>query len=316
VTRYAIGLGSNVGDRLAHLERAHAALTRIGAGMVVSSLYEAAPVGGPEQGPYLNAVVALDSELDVFELLARLHEIEQQEGRERDVRWGPRTLDLDIVSSDGPPIHTQQLTVPHPRATEREFVLRPLVEVWPEAPVSDELSASVALEEVDDQDVDLLARRWLPPRPRLPAVALVAGQLAIIALLITVLWLEGSLPDRVTVSTLMGAALAVFGVGLALDASRRLGPSLTMSPLPRSQTRLVTVGSYGLVRHPIYGGIVLMAMGAGLLLGSLSALAVSLMLLAYLWVKADYEERRLRMHFAGYRAYREMVRSRLIPLVL
>lgn len=316
MTRYAIGLGSNVGDRLAHLERAHAALSRIGTGMVVSSLYETAPVGGPEQGPYLNAVVVVDSDVDAFDLLARLHEIEQQEGREREVRWGPRTLDLDIVASDGPPIHTPQMTVPHPRAAEREFVLRPLVEVWPEVSVSDGLSASVALEQVGDQDVDLLARRWLPPRPRLPARALVAGQIAILALLITVLWLEGSLPDGVTVSALMGAALALFGVGLALDASRRLSPSLTMSPLPRSEARLVTSGSYGLVRHPIYGGIVLMAIGAGLVLGSLSALAVSLMLLAYLWVKADYEERRLRMHFADYRSYREKVRSRLIPLVL
>ncbi|MGH3649174.1 MAG: 2-amino-4-hydroxy-6-hydroxymethyldihydropteridine diphosphokinase [Acidimicrobiia bacterium] len=317
MTRYAVGLGSNVGDRLGHIQRARAGLDELGTSVIVSPLYESAPVGGPDQDPYLNAVAVLDSNLTPDELLARLHDIEHQEGREREVHWGPRTLDLDIVSSDNPPIDTEDLTVPHPRAVEREFVLRPLVEVWPEAPVAPGVAASDALTGVGAQGVDLLARSWGPQRPTWPGFALVGGQIALILALAVTLALDAEIPENgVTVSLVAGAASALLGLGLALAAVLRLGDSLTASPIPLPNSSMVDSGPYRHVRHPIYGGISLMAIGASLMLDSLWGMAVSLVLLAYLWVKSSYEERQLRMRYAGYRGYRERVTKRLIPMLL
>lgn len=317
MTRYAVGLGSNIGDRLGHLQRACAGLAGLGTNLIVASLYESGPVGGPDQDPYLNSVVVLDSTLAPGELLVGIHEIEQQEGRERKVHWGPRTLDLDIVSSDGPPTASEELTVPHPRAAEREFVLRPLAELWPEAPVAPDLTASGALVGVEPQGVDLLARDWLAPRPLWPAYALVAGQFALMLMVAVVLWLDGTLPQgEVTVTGVVGAALVLIGLGLALVAARRLGVSLSAVPVPRPGSRLVTDGPFRHARHPIYGGISLAAIGASLVLDSLWGVTMSLVLLVFFWFKSSYEERQLRIRFADYRAYRERVARRLIPLVI
>ena len=161
MSRYAIGLGSNLGDRLAHLIGACGAIeTQLGP-IDVSSLYETEPVGGPEQGPFLNAVAIVDTEKAPEEILDVLQGIERSLGRERSVHWGPRTVDLDIVA--GPPVETDRLTVPHPRAAEREFVLRPLAEVWPEAVVDGGLTATQALAKVDAQGVELVGSDWRPP---------------------------------------------------------------------------------------------------------------------------------------------------------
>lgn len=160
MTRYAIGLGSNLGDRLAHLSDALQAIERRLGPVDVSSLYETDPVGGPEQAPFLNAVAVVDTEMTPDEVLDVLQGIERSQGRERSVRWGPRTLDLDVVA--GPPVATERLTVPHPRAAEREFVLRPLAEVWPEAVVDVGLTAMQALAEVDGQGVELVGSDWRP----------------------------------------------------------------------------------------------------------------------------------------------------------
>jgi 2-amino-4-hydroxy-6-hydroxymethyldihydropteridine diphosphokinase len=92
-----LALGSNLGDRTAHLEQAVDALTSLGSVEAGSPIYETAPVGGPDQGPYLNAVIKLDTDLPAMHLLERLLEIEKGAGRARTVRWGPRTLDLDIL---------------------------------------------------------------------------------------------------------------------------------------------------------------------------------------------------------------------------
>ena len=97
MVRAAIGLGSNVGDRARHIGDAVAALTEAGALVRVSSLYETAPIGGPKQGPFLNAVAVIETRLEPRELLERCRRIEQQQGRERRERWGPRTLDLDLL---------------------------------------------------------------------------------------------------------------------------------------------------------------------------------------------------------------------------
>ena len=94
-----------------------------------------------------------------------LQQIEAAHDRAREVRWGPRTLDLDIVTSDGGPTRAADLEIPHPRAAERRFVLEPLCEVWPEALVGAGLSAAAARALVSDQGVALLAARWLEDGP-------------------------------------------------------------------------------------------------------------------------------------------------------
>ena len=137
MARAAIGLGSNLGDRSRHINDAVSALASLGTLVRVSSLYETAPIGGPEQGPYLNAVVVIDTEMPARELLEQCLEIERAAGRERRERWGPRTLDLDLLLYGDEIIGDDGLVVPHPRMTERRFVLDPLLEVWPDAVLPD-----------------------------------------------------------------------------------------------------------------------------------------------------------------------------------
>jgi len=134
VTQHAyLALGSNLGDRLAHLQLAIDELARAPAVRVLalSRVYETAPVGGPPQDPYLNAVVAIETGLDPFELLRVCQQIEQRAARERGERWGPRTLDVDVLLMDGTRLETDDLTIPHPRMWERGFVLAPLRDVAP-----------------------------------------------------------------------------------------------------------------------------------------------------------------------------------------
>jgi 2-amino-4-hydroxy-6-hydroxymethyldihydropteridine diphosphokinase len=137
VVRAAIGLGSNLGDRARHIADAVAALVETGSLVRASSLYETAPVGGPKQGPYLNAVAVIDTDLSAQELLNRCLAVERDQGRERRERWGPRTLDLDILLYGDQVIDEESLRVPHPRMIERRFVLEPLLEVWPDATLPD-----------------------------------------------------------------------------------------------------------------------------------------------------------------------------------
>ncbi len=133
----AIGLGSNLGDRAAHLRAAVAGIAELGELRAVSSLYETAPVGGPEQGAYLNAVVVIATELEPRALLDRLLRLEAAAGRERRVRWGPRPLDCDVLLYDDRVVDEPGLRVPHPRLTERRFVLDPLLDVRPGARLPD-----------------------------------------------------------------------------------------------------------------------------------------------------------------------------------
>ena len=135
--RAVLGIGSNLGDRSRHINDAVSALARLGNLVRVSSLYETAPIGGPNQGPYLNAVAIIDTEETARELLRRCLEIERDAGRERRERWGPRTLDLDLLLYGDETIVEDDLEVPHPRLTERRFVLDPLLEVWPDAALPD-----------------------------------------------------------------------------------------------------------------------------------------------------------------------------------
>ncbi len=129
-----LGLGSNLGDRRGHLERALAALGREDGVRVlrISPLYETAPVGGPAgQGPYLNAVAEVETDLGPRELLATLLGIEQSLGRVRQERDGPRTIDLDLLFHGDRVLDEPDLVVPHPRLHQRLFVLRPLADLAP-----------------------------------------------------------------------------------------------------------------------------------------------------------------------------------------
>ena len=136
-----VGVGSNMGDRSAHMDHAFRALASTAGIRFLrqSSVHETAPVGPPGQGPYLNAVAEISSDLSPHALLAALLNIESQRGRDRtrEVRFGPRTLDLDMLIWDASlprfaRIDAPGLTVPHPRMHERSFVLLPLAELDPE----------------------------------------------------------------------------------------------------------------------------------------------------------------------------------------
>ena len=129
MARAFLGLGSNLGDREEFLREAVAAIPDVTA---VSRLYETAPVGGPEQGRYLNVVVQLDTARSPRELLEICREREAVAERRREVRWGPRTLDVDVLWVDDVTVDEPDLVVPHPRMFERAFVLMPLRDLAPD----------------------------------------------------------------------------------------------------------------------------------------------------------------------------------------
>jgi 2-amino-4-hydroxy-6-hydroxymethyldihydropteridine diphosphokinase len=132
-----LALGSNEGDRLSTLQRA-VDLLDAAAGIAVrrsSRIYETEPVGGPPQPDFLNAVVEARTSLDARELLEVCHRVERSLGRERTVRWGPRTIDIDILTYGRERIDEPDLVVPHPRMHERGFVLAPLLELDADPPL-------------------------------------------------------------------------------------------------------------------------------------------------------------------------------------
>jgi 2-amino-4-hydroxy-6-hydroxymethyldihydropteridine diphosphokinase len=130
MARAFLGLGSNLGDSRGYLRDAIAALPDV---VAVSSVYETSPVGGPVgQAPYLNVVVELDTALGPRPLLALAQRLEADAGRVRAERWGPRTLDVDVLWVDGITVDEPDLTVPHPRMWERRFVVEPLAELAPD----------------------------------------------------------------------------------------------------------------------------------------------------------------------------------------
>ena len=143
--RAFIGLGSNLGDRRAFLRAAVDGLREAGDVVGVSPLYETEPVGGPEgQGPYLNVVVelAVSPTADPYRLLEECRRLEAAAGRVRAARWGPRTLDADVLWIDGMALDDPELTVPHPRWRQRRFVLAPLRELAPDLVDEESLSAA------------------------------------------------------------------------------------------------------------------------------------------------------------------------------
>ena len=132
MTRAVLSLGSNLGDRLAHLRDAVAGFADVL--VAASPVYETAPWGGVEQADFLNAVLVVDDPgTDAWDWLRRGQALEQAAGRARDVRWGPRTLDVDVVTVDGVTSSDPELLLPHPGTPDRATVLRPWLDVDPAA---------------------------------------------------------------------------------------------------------------------------------------------------------------------------------------
>ena len=164
-----LGLGSNVGDRLSALQSAvdlvHARPgVRVDA---VSSVYETEPVGGPAQDPYLNLAVRIATRRSPKRLLAGCQAVEQALGRVRTVRWGPRTIDIDVLLYEQRVVATRRLEIPHPRLTERAFVLIPLIEVAPGATLPDGRSLATALAALAPvEGIHLVGSQVVTPDPR------------------------------------------------------------------------------------------------------------------------------------------------------
>ena len=156
MSRAYIGLGSNMGDRFEYLLAGVAALFKADDVFIVgkSGVYESEPVGMTDQPDFLNAVVAVETTLSPRELLALASKIEFEQGRQRITRWGPRTLDVDILLYDDLEIDDPKLVIPHQRLTERRFVLEPLLEVEPDVMLPGGIPVRKVLDELgDDQAV-------------------------------------------------------------------------------------------------------------------------------------------------------------------
>jgi 2-amino-4-hydroxy-6-hydroxymethyldihydropteridine diphosphokinase len=166
IRQVILSLGSNLGDREANLQGAVDALRDTPDVVVVdvSPIYETVPIGTPDDsGPFLNIVLLADTTLAVDTLLDRAHAVEQAFGRERSVPGAARTLDVDLITYGTKDIRTDELTVPHPRAHERAFVLAPWLDIEPEAvlpgvgPVSDLLAkvGTDGIKRLDDLTIEL-----------------------------------------------------------------------------------------------------------------------------------------------------------------
>ena len=133
--RAVIALGSNLGNRELNIDSAIAELAKIVEITHLSTNHETDPVGGPEQPKYLNAILIAETELDPHELLISMLEIENKLGRKREIHWGPRTIDLDLIVVGDEVVVSDVLVLPHPRAHERKFVLEPWLEIDPTAQI-------------------------------------------------------------------------------------------------------------------------------------------------------------------------------------
>ena len=159
-TRNAVlSLGSNLDDRLASLQFAVDSLladARVRS-LVASPVYETDPLGGPEQGRYLNAVVVFETEMDGIDVLELAHTIEDARGRVRHERWGPRTLDVDVIALGDEVSNSTSLTLPHPRAAERAFVLVPWNDIDTDAQIPIRGRVAELLADVDVAVVRLIS---------------------------------------------------------------------------------------------------------------------------------------------------------------
>ncbi|MBO6756874.1 MAG: 2-amino-4-hydroxy-6-hydroxymethyldihydropteridine diphosphokinase [Roseibium sp.] len=153
-TRAALGLGSNIGDTAENLAIALSRLQAVpGITLVArSSDYRTPPWGPVPQDDFRNICVVVDTTLSPRRLLEACLEVELKMGRVRDVRWGPRLIDIDVLIYGQAIVDEDGLTIPHPRMAERAFVLVPLAEIWPDAPIGESLTAAAALATCPDVD--------------------------------------------------------------------------------------------------------------------------------------------------------------------
>lgn len=153
--RVFLGLGSNLDDPVSQLDNAieHLQRTPEVSVLAVSGYYRSSPIGPQDQDDFINAVVELSTSLEPEELLTVAQAIEEKQGRVRERHWGPRTLDIDILYYEGLSRATDTLTIPHPRMTERAFVLIPLYDLAPDLILNDQ-PLEHWLDKVDDQTVE------------------------------------------------------------------------------------------------------------------------------------------------------------------
>jgi 2-amino-4-hydroxy-6-hydroxymethyldihydropteridine diphosphokinase len=171
IRRHAVlSVGSNLGDRLGTLQECVTAIGRLPDTdvLAISPVYQTAPVGGPPQPDYLNAVLAVATGLGPGDLLAALHGIEASFGRVRKERFGPRTLDVDIVSYQGELSDDPVLTLPHPRAHERAFVLAPWHDIEPGAELPGYGPVASLLAALDVSEIRRLPEAALRPPAQAP----------------------------------------------------------------------------------------------------------------------------------------------------
>lgn len=320
MTRAAIALGSNLGERLDHLRFAIDAMAGLGKVLSVSGLYETAPVGGPEQDDYLNAVAVLETTLPPEQLLLALHEIEAQRGRERAIHWGARTLDLDLLLYGSTVVDSQICTIPHPRLAERRFVIEPLLDAWPDAQLPDGTPVTGLLAGVAGQDLTPLGPFWqsngAPGGFQGKGGWWVVVQFVLIAAVVGGLSIGGPVLPGGTALRVAGAVLALVGLAQVSLGIIQLGDRLTPFPEPLDGGGIIHGGVYSIVRHPIYGGIVEGLIGISLFQESVFGLVLALVAGAFFWMKAGREEQRLARRFPHYDDYRADTGARLIPWVL
>jgi 2-amino-4-hydroxy-6-hydroxymethyldihydropteridine diphosphokinase len=149
MSKAVLALGANLGDRTRALQGAVDMLGEVMKVLAVSAIFETTPVGGPDQPDYYNAVVVVETDRTPGELLALAHEIEQAAHRVRIERWGPRTLDVDVIAFDEIESDDPVLTLPHPRAHERAFVLAPWLDADPHATLTGHGSVAELLSAAD-----------------------------------------------------------------------------------------------------------------------------------------------------------------------
>ena len=162
-----ISLGSNLGDRFQYLQNALDSLNAVSGTQVhsVSPVFETDPVGGPEQGKYLNAVAVVKTILSPEQFLAVAQGIELEQDRERNERWGPRTLDIDLLAMDSEIRSTPELELPHPRAHERAFVLLPWSLLDPDYVIPGKTSVAELLEGIEVTGIRFRNDLALVPHP-------------------------------------------------------------------------------------------------------------------------------------------------------
>lgn len=302
----AVSLGSNLGDRRRNLTRARESLGDLGEVLVVSPVYRTAPVGVEGHPEYLNAVAVIETDLTAQQLMRGLLAIEYTAGRTRGAAPMPRPIDLDLLLYGDEQIDEADLVVPHPRMLERRFVLQPLHDVWPDAPIPGDLALPDALAAVRDQAVGRAERggRWVAMQALLAAAVLAAA-----------IWDRGSLGLEGTWFEWVARALIAAGALQAILGLRHLGSQLTAFPEPIHRGRLVDSGIYGVVRHPLYGANVMLLAGVALHQNSSWAIVVAAVSAGFFAFKAVSEEQRLVFRYPEYRAYQEAVTARLIPFV-